>query len=527
VRTGLRLIVVTALGAVIACARAEPRATYDVEEKSIRELQSDLASGRTTSEALVTAYLERIARLDRTGPTLRSVLATNPDAVAQARALDLERAGGRTRGPLHGIPLLVKDNIETLDPMPTTAGSLALTANVTHRDAPAIARLRTAGAIVLGKANLSEWANIRSSQSTSGWSAVGGLTRNPYALDRNACGSSSGSGAAIAASLAAGAIGTETDGSVVCPSAANGLVGIKPTIGLISRTFVVPISHSQDTPGPMTRTVEDTAILLTIMAGTDAADPATHASDARKTDYGASLDPDGLRGARIAALRFLAGYHAGTDAAFGRALQTMKAAGAEIVEVASLEGRDELAQAELLVLLTELKTDLNRYLSSTPPAVKTRSLADVIAFNRATPAELRYFGQDLFEKAEASKGLSDPAYVAAAAKAKRLAGPDGIDRLLREHRAVALVAPTGGPAWMTDLTTGDHFLGSASEYPAIAGYPHITVPMGDVMGLPVGLSFIGEAFSEARLIGLAFAFEQRTRARARPGFPPSVATPLP
>ncbi len=380
---------------------------------------------------------------------------------------------------------------------------------------------------MLGKTNLSEWANIRSSQSTSGWSAVGGLTRNPYALDRNTCGSSSGSGAATAASLAAGAIGTETDGSVVCPSAANGLVGIKPTIGLISRTFVVPISHSQDTPGPMTRTVEDSAILLTIMAGTDAADPATHAADTHKTDYSASLNPHGLRGARIAALRFLAGYHAATDAAFDRALAAMKAAGAEIVDVPSHEGRREMSDAELVVLLTELKDDLNSYLGSTPAAVKTRSLADVIAFNKATPVEMRYFGQDLFEKAQATKGVSDPKYRAAAATAKRLAGPEGIDRWIRENRAVALVAPTGGPAWMTDLATGDHFIGSASEYPAIAGYPHITVPMGEVMGLPVGLSFIGEAFSEARLIGLAYAFEQSTRARLRPGFPLSVAAPLP
>jgi amidase len=527
VSTRLRLIVIAALAAAVACSRAEPRALYEVEERSIRELQSDLASGRTTSEALVTAYFERIARLDRAGPTLRSVLATNPDARSQARALDLERAGGRIRGPLHGIPLLVKDNIETLDPLPTTAGSLALTANVTHRDSPAIARLRAAGAIVLGKTNLSEWANIRSSQSTSGWSAVGGLTRNPYALDRNACGSSAGSGAAIAASLAAGAVGTETDGSVVCPSAANGLVGIKPTIGLISRTFVVPISHSQDTPGPMTRTVEDSAILLTIMAGSDPADPATQASDTHKTDYAQSLNPDALRGVRIAALRFLAGYHARTDAVFDAALGVMKAAGAEIVEVASLEGRGELSEAELLVLLTELKTDLNRYLSSTPPEVRTRSLADVIAFNKATPAELRYFGQDLFEKAEASKGLSDPAYIAAAKKVKRLAGTEGLDRLLREHRAAALVAPTGGPAWMTDLATGDHFLGSASAYPAIAGYPHVTVPMGEVMGLPVGLSFIGEAFSETTLIGLAYGFEQRTKARQKPGFQLSAAVPVP
>jgi amidase len=530
VRGGGRLAVAAIIAAAAACSAPAPEpatrpAGYDVEEKSIRTLQADLAAGHVTSEGLVAAYLERIARLDRSGPTLRSVLSTNPNAPADARALDEERAAGRVRGLLHGIPILVKDNIETRDPMATTAGSLALAANVTNRDAPAIARLRAAGAIILGKTNLSEWANIRSSQSTSGWSAVGGLTRNPYALDRNPCGSSSGSGAAIAASLAAAAIGTETDGSVTCPSSVNGLVGLKPTVGLIPRTHIVPISHSQDTAGPMTRTVDDTAILLAVMAGTDASDAATRDADTHKADYAAALAPEALHGARLVVLRFLAGFHRGTDAMFDRAIATMKSAGAEIVEVADLPGRERIGAAELNILLTELKAGLNAYLSTTPPAVKTRTLADVIAFNHATPAETPYFGQELFEKAEATKGLADPAYRAAASNAKRLAGPLGIDRLLREHKAAALLAPTVGPAWMTDLATGDHFLGGATELPAVAGYPHITVPMGEVMGLPVGVSLIGGAWSEARLIGLAYGFEQRAKARTPPKYLVSLAEP--
>lgn len=495
---------------------------YAVEEKSIAALQADLTAGRVTSEALVAAYLQRIEALDRTGPTLKSVLAVNPDAAAQARSLDDERRAGRVRGPLHGIPILVKDNIDTRDPMPTTAGSLALSANLSARDAPVIGRLREAGAIVLGKTNLSEWANIRSSRSTSGWSAVGGLTRNPYALDRNTCGSSAGSGAAAAASLAAAAIGTETDGSIVCPSAVNGLVGIKPTVGLVSRTHIVPISHSQDTAGPMTRSVADAALLLAAMAGHDPLDAATKDADARRADYPAALDRNSLRGVRLAALRFLGGYHAETDRVFDAALAAMKTAGADIVNVVSFDRRAEVSEAELIVLLTELKVDLDGYLRWTPPQVQTRSLADVIAFNKATSAEMVHFGQELFERAVATRGLKDPAYVAASEKARRLAGPEGIDRMLKTTGAVALLAPTGGPAWLTDLVNGDHFLGAASELPAVAGYPHVTVPMGVVNGLPVGISFIGSAWSEGRLIGLAYAFEQQTRARVPPGYPSSV-----
>jgi amidase len=497
-------------------------APYVVEEKSIAHLQADLAGGATTSEALVEAYLARIEAIDRAGPTLRSVLALNPRAMEDARALDAERKAGKLRGPLHGIPILLKDNIDSADPLPTTAGSLALAKNVTNRDASFVARLRAAGVIILGKTNLSEWANIRSSQSISGWSAVGGLTRNPYARDRNACGSSSGSGAAAAASLAAATIGTETDGSITCPASINGLVGIKPTIGLVSRTHVVPISHTQDTAGPMTRSVADTAALLTVMAGTDPADSATKDADARKSDYTAALDAGALKGKRIGVLKFLKGYHALTDIAFAKALDEMRTAGAELIEIEKFPAQEKIGEAELVVLLTELKTDLNAYLATTPPTVTARTLKDIIAFNTATPAELTLFGQDLFEQAEKTKGLTDPAYRKAAAAAKRLAGTQGIDRLLKQHKLDAFVAPTGGPAWTIDVVTGDHFLGAASTLPAVAGYPHITVPMGEARGLPVGISFIGTAWSEAKLIALAYAFEQWTKARKPPRYLRSV-----
>jgi amidase len=495
---------------------------YNVEERTIAELQSDLATGVTSSEALVGVYLERIERVDRTGATLRSVLALNPKALDDARALDAERKVGKLRGPLHGIPILVKDNIETADPVPTTAGSLALIANTTGRDAPLVARLRAAGVIVLGKTNLSEWANIRSSHAVSGWSAVGGLTRNPYALDRNACGSSSGSGAAAAASLAAATIGTETDGSITCPASINGLVGIKPTVGLVPRTHVVPISHTQDTAGPMTRTVADTALLLTVMAGSDAADGATKDADARKADYYAALDADALKGKRIGVLSFLQGYHTATDEVFERALDEMKAAGATLVVIEEFPHLDRINDAELPILLAELKVNLNEYLASTPKSVATRTLEDVIAFNVRTPAELALFGQDLFAQAQQTPGLADAKYREAVATAKGLAGREGIDRMLKQHKLDALAAPTGGPAWTIDVVNGDHFLGAASTLPAVAGYPHITVPMGEATGLPVGLSFIGEAWSEAELIALAYAFEQRTHARKPPHYLRSV-----
>jgi amidase len=517
------LLAVLAAFALAACSRAT--ADYDVEEKSIAQLQADLTSGAVTSEQLVQAYLDRIERLDRNGPRLNSVLALNPDALEQARALDAERAAGRVRGPLHGIPILLKDNIESADPMPTTAGSLALAHNLTARDAPLAARLREAGAVILGKTNLSEWANIRSSYSTSGWSAVGGLTRNPYALNRNACGSSSGSGAAAAASLAAIAIGTETDGSITCPASVNGLVGIKPTVGLVSRTHIVPISHSQDTAGPMGRTVADVAAVLSVIAGSDPADPATANADARRADYVAALDVNALQGRRIGVLRFQAGFSPEVDALFERALEQMRAAGAEIVEIADApDGLDGIGADELTILLAELRSGLNAYRASTPQAVRTRTLADIIAFNAATPAETVLFGQDLFEQSEATQGVDDPAYRAALARAPRAARA-AIDGMLRANGVDALVAPSLAPAWTTDIVNGDHYVGGgAGGLPAVAGYPHVTVPMGAVNGLPVGLSLIAEAWSEAKLLAFAHAYETRARARTPPRYLADIAS---
>ncbi len=495
------------------------QAAYAVEEKSIAQLQTDLTVGRVTSEQLVRAYLARIERLDRNGPKLQAVLALNPDALADARKLDAERRAGHVRGPLHGIPVLIKDNIETTDPIATTAGSLALKDNIGHRDSPLVARLRAAGAIVLGKTNLSEWANIRSSRSSSGWSAVGGLTRNPYSADRSACGSSSGSGAAAAASLAAAAVGTETDGSVSCPSAMNGLVGLKPTVGLIPRTFIVPISHSQDTPGPMARSVADAAAMLTVMAGSDARDPQTADADAHKGDYTSALDPDALKGKRIGVMRFDAGYDPNVDALLDRAIADLKAAGAEVVEIKTFASEPEIGKNEGLVLNTELKADMATYLASTPAAVKSRTLADLIAFDNAhAHEEMPFFGQETFEQADKTKGLDDPDYKKARETSYRLAGPEGIDKLLADNKLDALIAPTTGPAWTIDVVNADHFSGSDTTLPAVAGYPHLTVPMGQIDGLPVGLSFIGPAWSEARLLGLGYAYEQRTHRRRPPTY---------
>jgi amidase len=434
----------------------------------------------------------------------------------------VERVDWTNGAGVSGMPILLKDNIETRD-MPTTAGSMALLNNAPGRDAPLVARLRDAGAVIMGKTNLSEWANIRSSNSTSGWSAVGGLTRNPHALDRNTCGSSSGSGAAVAAGLAPAAIGTETDGSIVCPAAINGIVGFKPTVGLVSRTHIVPISHSQDTAGPMTRTVEEAAMVLSVIAGSDPLDAATAEADARKVDYRAALDAGSLRGARIGVMRFSMGYSAKTDAVFEANLAKMREAGAVIVDITDGPDEDAMGTAELEVLMFELKHDLNAYLASTDPAqVTTRTLADVIAFNERTPRELALFGQDLFIRAEATTGLDDAAYVAARATSLRLAGAEGIDRLMREHDVIALIAPTTGPAWTTDVINGDHYGGAASTMPAIAGYPHLTVPMGFVDGLPVGMSFIAGKWEDARVLSLGYAFEQLTQAIRSPQFARSV-----
>jgi amidase len=508
---------------IAALTLSTPASAYDPVEKSIAELAADLAAGRTTSVALVQAYEARIARLN---PALNAVIAVNPAALAEAKAADDARRAGRPLGPLAGVPILIKDNIETQDEMATTAGSLALAGNVTHRDAPVVARLRAAGAIVLGKTNLSEWANIRSTHSLSGWSGVGGQARNPYALDRSPCGSSAGSGAAAAASLAAAAIGTETDGSVTCPSAINGLVGLKPTVGMISRTYVVPISHSQDTPGPMARSVADAAALMSVMSGADPADPATASADAHRTDFVAALQPGALKGVRVGVLRFAADFHPETRRVFDQALAALKAAGATLVEIETPPPGHDIDAAEHAVLRTELKADLNRYLAATSPVqVQTRTLADVIAFDRAhAEAEMPLFGQESFIDAEASKGLDDPDYLKAKADAHRWAGPEGIDALLAANRVSVLVAPTVGPAGLIDPVLKDHFVdGGVGQAPAVAGYPHLTVPMGQVDGLPVGLSFIGPAWSDARLLAYGYAFEQRAQARRPPDYRPTAA----
>ena len=489
---------------------------YDATDKSIGELKADLAAGRVTSVELVRDYESRIAGLD---PLLHAVIVVNPDAMVIAKRADIARKSGALMGPLAGIPILIKDNIETADPMATTAGSLALKDNVTGRDAPLVANLRAAGAIILGKTNLSEWANIRSSHSISGWSAVGGQARNPYDPRRSPCGSSAGSGVAVAASFAAAAIGTETDGSISCPSSVNGLVGFKPTVGLVSRTHVVPISHTQDTPGPMTRTVADAALMLSVIAGADPADAATAPAAHIRTDYISALDPHALKGARIGVLRFAAGFHPETDAAFEAALDTLKRSGATLIEISEFPRRAEIGPLETLVLRTELKADLATYLADTDAArVPSRSLADLIAFNSAhADIEMPLFGQETFEAAEKTQGLNDPVYLQAKALAHRLAGPDGIDQLLVANHVTALVAPTLGPPGFIDPVLKDRYVGGGGgSLAAVAGYPHLTVPMGLVGGLPVGVSFIGPAWSDKTLMGYGYAYEQASRARKPP-----------
>ncbi len=454
-----------------------------------------------------------IARVQAIDPQIHSVIALDPTAMEQARRIDqLRRSGG-----LIGEPVLLKDNIEAAGPLPTTAGSLALANNVTNRDAPLVTRLRAAGAVILGKTNLSEWANIRSNHSISGWSAIGGQTRNPWALDRNPCGSSSGSGASVAAGLVRMAIGTETDGSVTCPAALNGIVGLKPTVGLVSRTHVVPISHSQDTPGPMAASVREAAMLLSAIAGSDPADPATRDADRHRTDYAALLDPNSLKGKRIGVMRFASGF--GTDAAFETALAVLRERGATLVEIKKFDDQSKGGD-ELKVLLTELKADLATYLKGSPAPIPVRSLADVIAFDKANAkAEMPLFGQDTFEDAQKAKGLSDPAYKKAREASLRAAGPNGIDRLLKQYDVVALVGPTMPPAWLVDPVNGDQSTGGgAGSLAAVAGYPHLTVPMGLVKGLPVGLSFMGSKWSEARLLSLGYAYEQARGAFPRPKF---------
>ena len=513
---------------IAAPARTQAPSGFPLEEATVGELQDAMAAGRYTSRRLVELYTERISAIDRSGPTLRSVIELNPDALAIADGLDAERKSGRVRGPLHGIPVLVKDNIDTADRMMTTAGSLALEGPPALHDAFIITRLRAAGAVILGKTNLSEWANFRSTKSTSGWSGRGGQVRNPYALDRNPCGSSSGTGAAVTANLSTIGVGTETDGSIVCPSGVNGLVGIKPTIGLVSRTGIVPISHTQDTAGPMARTVTDAALLLGAIAGPDPADRAPAASRGTSArDYVASLKADGLKGARIGiARKRYFGYSPATDALIDSAIANMKAQGATIVDPADIATAARLDDCEFEILLYEFKAGLNTYLASRGPAIPVHSLKDLIAFNtRERERELPYFGQEILVMADKKGPLTSAAYQKALTTCRARSRTLGLDAVMTKLRLDAIVAPTGSPAWPTDLVNGDHFLGASSTPAAVAGYPSVTVPAGFVHGLPVGVSFIGRAWSEPKLISLAYAYEQSTKHRRPPTFPATIKLP--
>jgi amidase len=494
-----------ALTAVGVAAAALPRslaaADLDLEEATLADL-----SGRS-AVSLTKGYLSRIETIDK---RINSIIELNPDALSIAEALDAERKAGKVRGPLHGIPILIKDNIDTADRMHTTAGSLALADNIAARDAGVAARLREAGAVILGKTNLSEWANFRSTHSTSGWSGRGGQTHNPYVLDRNPCGSSSGTGAAIAASLAAVGVGTETDGSVVCPSSACGLAGTKPTLGLISGSGIIPIAHSQDTAGSMARTVTDAAILLGAMSE-------------QHHDYVRFLKADGLKGARIGVARKYFGFNDHVDRLMNEAIDAIKSLGATIVDPADMETTGKYDDSELDVLLYEFKTDINKYLAGCPPAVKSRTLADLIKFNEDhRDKEMPYFGQELFERAQKKGPLTDAAYKKALAKNHRMSRGEGIDAVMAKHKLDALIAPTGGPVWPTDLVNGDHFTGGFSTASAVAGYPHVTVTAGQAFGLPVGLSFFAGARTEATLIKFAYAFEQATKARRKPAYLPTA-----
>jgi amidase len=497
---------------------------FELDEVTIADLQAGMNSGKFSSRSITEKYLARIEEIDRQGPAVNSVIEINPEAQAIAESLDRERKEKKLRGPLHGIPVLIKDNIDTADKMQTTAGSLALLGSRPAKDSFVAQKLREGGAVILGKTNLSEWANIRSSHSSSGWSGRGGQTKNPYALDRNPCGSSSGSGVAVAANLCAAAIGTETDGSVVCPSSANGLVGIKPTLGLVSRAGIIPIAHSQDTAGPMTRTVRDAAILLGALAGVDPRDSATADSAGKaSTDYTKSLDPNGLKGARIGVARKYFGFNDAVDRFVENVIQEIKKQGAEIIDPADLESHGKFDDTELTVLLYELKADLNVYLASRGPESQVHSLKEVIEFNDHNAAkEMPYFGQDLFIKAEAKGPLTSNEYLDALEANRRLSRREGIDGVMDKFHLDAILAPTGGPAWLTDLANGDHSSGGSSNAAAVAGYPNINVPAGFVFGLPVGISFFGRAWSEPTLLKLAYGFEHATKARKPPQFSPSV-----
>ena len=496
-----------------------------IVELSVAQLSAGMMSGEYTARSITEKYLGRIAELDRQGPMMRHVIETNPDALTIADSLDAERHAGRIRGPMHGIPVLVKDNIDSSDRMSTTAGSRALEGHTPVRDAHVVAHLRAAGAIVLGKTNLSEWANFRSTHSSSGWSGRGGQARNPYALDRTPSGSSSGSAGAVAASYCAVAIGTETDGSITSPSAACSLVGMKPTVGLVSRAGIIPIAHTQDTAGPMARTVTDAALLLEVIAGPDARDVATGRAPARNPGtYMRALDAAGLKGARIGVARAkYTGYNTHTDAAFETALHAMRDAGAILVDPANIVTAGKFDEAEYEVLLYEFKADLEAYLATLPPGARARTLEDLIAFNRAHASEeMPYFGQEIFEQAAKKGPLTSPAYRKALATCGRLARIQGLDATFAKHRLDAIVAPTQGPPALIDLVNGDPSGPSSTSPCAVAGYPAITVPMGYAFGLPLGITFMGRAWSEATLFRLAYAFEQATKVRVPPRFLPTA-----
>lgn len=482
-----------------ACGERSRAGSLELTTATLEDLRAALDRKKVSSVLLVQGYLARIAGCN---DQLHAVIATNPNALSEAETLDRERTAGKLRGPLHGIPVIIKDNID-LEGSVTTAGSLALAGNLRTRNAPLVDRLAAAGVIVIAKSNLSEWANFRSRWSSSGWSAVGGLAVNPRNPQRTACGSSSGSAVAIAAQLTPLAVGTETNGSIVCPSSVNGVVGLKPTVGLISGEGIVPISHSQDTAGPMAASVRDAALLLDALVDPKRASPGIRI----QTNYSGGLQAAALKGARLGVARFIKGYSPATENTFNAALAVLKSQGAVLVEIEQFD-LAPLRDLQLPILLTEFKVDLNAYLATAPDTVKPRTLADLIAFNLAEPREMAWFGQDLFEQAQATAGLGDAAYTQTLQKARSIAGPEGIDRLLKEHGVIALLAPTTGPAWTIDLVNGDRSVGSASLLAAIAGYPHLTVPMGEAAGLPVGLSFFGAAWSEQKLLSLGYAFEK-------------------
>jgi len=536
-RTGVTATLATAAYPALGAARVADAPTtpvpapvaghferdFELDEITIDDLQKAFQSGQYSCRSLTEKYLARIQEIDKAGPMLNSVIELNPDALSIADALDQERKSKGPRGPLHGIPVLIKDNIDTADRMNTTAGSLALLGSRPPNDAFVAAQLRKAGAVLLGKTNLSEWANIRSSHSTSGWSGRGGLTRNPYALDRNPCGSSSGTGAAVSANLSVAGVGTETDGSVVCPSSSNGLAGLKPTVGLVSRSGIVPISHSQDTAGPMARTVRDVAILLGAMAGAYPEDSATADSRGKVfPDYTKFLDPRGLKGARLGVVRKYCGFNDAVDHFMDSLIDEMKRAGAEIADPADIPTIGKFDDSELTVFYYELKADLAAYLARRGSS-SVKSLKDVIDFNELNRGrEMPYFGQDIFLKSEQKGPLTSKEYLDALALNRRLSRVEGIDFIMDKFKLDALVAPTAGPAWLTDLINGDHAAGNSSSAAAVAGYPNINVTAGYLWGLPVGISFFGRAWSEPTRLKIAYSFEQLTKARQKPRFLPTI-----